>query len=92
MHLHFPYRADVEREAAGPLLHGAHGRQLSQLGKRVRRRSTGGHIYGVRGCEDLNDTLKTFERSFEPHCMVAYRVQRASFDVHLSGSSRITMP
>ena len=77
MHLHFPYRADVEREAAGPLLHGAHGRQLSQLGKRARRRSTGGHIYGVRGCEDLNDTLKTFERSFEPHCMVAYRVQRA---------------
>ena len=88
MHLHFPYRADVEREAAGPLLHGAHGRQLSQLGKR-----TAGHIYGVRGCEDLDDiTLKTFESSFEPHCMVAYRVQRASFDVHLSRSSRITMP
>ena len=58
----------------------------------VRRRSTGGHIYGARGCEDLNDTLKTFERSFDPHCMVAYTVQRASFDVHLSGSSRITMP
>ena len=92
MHLHFLYRVDVEREAAGPLLHGAHGRQLSQLGKRARRRSTGGHIYGVRGCEDLNDNLKTFERSFEPLCMVAYRVQRLSFDVHLSGSSRITMP
>ena len=91
MHFHFPYRADVEREAAGPLLHGAHGRQLSQLGKRTGGH-IGGHIYGVRGCEDLNDTLKTFERSFEPHCMVAYRVKRASFDVHLSGSSRITMP
>ena len=35
MHLHFLYRADVEREAAGSLLHGAHGRQLSQLGKRA---------------------------------------------------------
>ena len=74
MHLHFPYRADVEREAAGPLLHGPHGRQLSQLGKRVRGHSTGGHIYGVRGCEDLDDvTLKTFECSFEPQRMVANR-------------------
>ena len=58
----------------------------------VRRRSTGGHIYGVRGCEDQDVTLKTYECSFEPLCMVAYRVQRLSFDVHLSGSSRITMP
>ena len=39
----------------------------------VRRRSTGGHIYGVRGCEDQDVTLKTYECSFEPLCMVAYR-------------------
>ena len=43
----------------------------------VRSRTTGGHIYGVRGFEDLDVILKTFDFSFEPQCMVAYIAARA---------------
>ena len=43
----------------------------------VRSRTTGGHIHGVGGCEDLDVALKTFDFSFEPQCMVAYRYSAA---------------